>query len=347
MLAKCGVRGRNFRYQTMKSQTVPVIDIGAPGDRHEVAAQIDRACRNWGFFQIIDHGIEPPLFDKVRSETKKFFALPKRVKESLSRSRDNARGYYNRELTKNIRDMKEVFDFARTACTEQPENHPANRTPDGYNQWPEANLIPGFKPAMLEYYRACETVALSLLRTIAKGLGVAAEELTRDFENDHSSFVRLNYYPTTDPLAVDNEAGRATDTGHLGVHHHTDAGALTLLLQDNVGGLQVCRDGEWFAVDPVSDALVVNIGDVMQVWTNDLYRAPRHRVLASRGQGRYSIPFFYNPSYDAVYHPLDKLTSEESPARYSPINWGEFRHERQQGDYANYGVEIQISDFRT
>ena len=117
-------------------------------------------------------------------------------------------------------------------------------------------------------------------------------------------------------------------------------------MQDEVGGLQVYKGSRWFPVSPVDGALVVNIGDMVQVWSNDLYRAPLHRVTASAGKERYSVPFFFNPPYNTDYCPLAALTSQDNPPRYSRINWGDFRRQRQLGDYADFGHEIQIADFR-
>jgi isopenicillin N synthase-like dioxygenase len=135
-------------------------------------------------------------------------------------------------------------------------------------------------------------------------------------------------------------------TGQLGVHHHTDAGALTLLLQDHQPGLQVHRDGLWYLVEPRADALVVNIGDIVQVWSNDRYRAALHRVLANRDNERYSAPFFLNPASDAIYAPLPSACAS-APPRYRPIQWGAFRAARAAGDYADCGEEVQIAHFRT
>ena len=331
----------------MQNKSVPVIDITPLADdsprRSTTVAQIGAACRDWGFFQIIGHDVPEDLISGIWRQTKRFFALSTDDKNSVSRTKDNARGWFNRELTKNTRDMKEVFDLGFTSHPELPDDDQANWTRDGFNQWPNERLCPDFQPAMREYFRACEQVSSRLLEVIGEGLGVPPTYLIRDFVGESTSFLRLNYYPSQDPLHTEKQA---CATGHLGVHHHTDAGALTVLLQDQVGGLQVCLNGEWFPVDPVDDALVINIGDIVQVWSNDLYRAPVHRVLASGNRDRYSLPFFYNPSYDAEYAPLDTLTNEGSPARYRPINWGEFRLQRQQGDYANYGQENQISDYR-
>ena len=239
--------------------------------------------------------------------------------------------------------MKEVFDFGPTPHPELADDDPANGTQDGFNRWPDARLSPRFRPVMQEYFRSCERVAFAMLEAIARSLGVPPESLTRDFAGRHTSFIRLNYYPRRDPLVPEQSASA---TGHLGVHQHTDAGALTLLLQDDVRALEICVDGDWILVEPVRNALLINLGDMLQVWSNDQYPAPLHRVRASTNRERYSLPFFFNPASEAVYAPLPALTNEQSPPRYRAINWGTFRWKRQQGDYADYGTENQISDYR-
>jgi isopenicillin N synthase-like dioxygenase len=331
----------------MLAKQVPVIDISRLAGRsleHDATiTAIAAACREYGFFHITGHGIPTDLIERVWRETKRFFALPLDAKQAVSRSKENARGWYNRELTKNTRDMKEVFDFGHSPHPELPDDHPANRTQDGFNRWPDAHLCAGFRPAMQEYFRACERVAFTLLEAIAESLGVLPETLTRDFSGRHTSFVRLNHYPCHDPLRREQSA---STTGHLGVHHHTDAGALTILLHDEVNALEINLDRQWILVEPVIGALVVNIGDIVQVWSNDRYPAPVHRVRASTNRERYSLPFFFNPVYEAVYAPLAAVTNEQSPPRYRPITWGDFRWRRQQGDYADYGAENQISDYR-
>jgi isopenicillin N synthase-like dioxygenase len=331
----------------MPGQRIPVIDLkpldGGGLRREETIAAIGAACREYGLFHITGHGISSDLIEDVWRETKQFFALPADAKHAVSRSKENARGWYNRELTKNTRDMKEVFDFGPTPHPELADDDPANGTQDGFNRWPDARLSPGFRPVMQEYFRSCERVAFALLEAIAHSLGVPPEAFTRDFVGRHTSFVRLNHYPSHDPLIPEQSASA---TGHFGVHQHTDAGALTVLLQDDVSALEICLDGQWILVEPVIGALLVNLGDIIQVWSNDRYPAPLHRVRASTNRERYSLPFFFNPVSDAVYAPLAILTNEQSPPRYQAINWGTFRWKRQQGDYADYGTENQISDYR-
>lgn len=333
---------------------VPVIDIsalltadggGPEGARAEIAAAVDSACRQSGFFYLAGLGIGADLLDRVWAVTRWFFALPPEEKQVAARSEDNSRGYYDRELTKNQRDMKEVFDFGHVPDPALPEDHLDNRTEDGWNQWPRAPGSEEFKRALTEYYDACGRIALALLDVMAANLSDRNDVLLGDFHPEHTSFLRLNYYPVADPLAGDGSR-RSADSGHMGVHHHTDAGALTLLLQDDVAGLQIHHGGEWLPVDPIPGTVVVNTGDIVQVWSNDRYTAPLHRVVASRDRDRYSLPYFFNPRYGCRYAPLPGLLSKQDPAHYSPIHWGHFRKERQHGDYGDYGQEIQIADFR-
>lgn len=327
---------------------IPVIDIGDlrsgnDDGGHRAVDAIDRAAAEYGFFQIVGHGMSPVLIDSVWRQTRAFFAQDRDDKLRLSRTKDNSRGYYDRELTKRARDLKEVFDFAHVPYLDRPDDHPDNFAPvDGFNQWPED--LPGFTETMKAYLAACEDVARDLLHGFARALGVAPDRFDRFFDHRHTSFIRLNYYPLLDPLDED-EAGGVTALGDMALHHHSDAGAFTILLQDDVGGLQVEHDGAWIDVDSEPGAFVVNTGDMMQVWSNDRYRAALHRVRPMAGRERYSLPYFFNPSYDTDYAPL--VWTDDDPPRYRTINWGEFRQGRADGDYADYGEEIQIAQFRT
>lgn len=325
---------------------VPILDWPANGRLPAVTrAELDRACRESGFFYLRRHGLEA-LAAEAWQQTQWFFALPTPAKQAVARSEANSRGYYDRELTKNTRDMKEVFDFGAPARPDLPDDHPENRSQDGWNQWPTAAGGERFHAVMNRYFAACHALGLRLLEQLAMNLGAAPAPLLADFTPRHSSFLRLNYYPVRDPLSGAEVVQRADASGHMGVHHHTDAGALTLLLQDQVGGLQIMHAGAWLDVPPIEGTLVVNIGDIVQVWSNDAYQAPLHRVVASSGQDRYSLPYFLNPVYEANYAPLQLLAGVGQAPRYRPINWGEFRYQRQHGDYGDYGHEVQVADFR-
>jgi isopenicillin N synthase-like dioxygenase len=314
----------------MSTESIPVIDI-AELDDPATHATIDAACRHWGFFQVVRHGIDCALIAAVEQQMHAFFAQPLCVKRSISRTAENPWGYFDRELTKNTRDWKQVFDFGPADGIIQP-------------QWP--TRLPHFEPVMRAYYAACEALALRILGVLSTNLGMPATHLHRDFVHASSSFVRLNYYPVC-PTPERPDDLRTPHAGYLGVNHHTDSGALTLLLQDDQPGLEVYREGHWHGVEPRRDALVVNIGDIVQVWSNDRYHAALHRVTASGAAERFSVPFFLNPAYSAVYEPLPTTIDAAHPKRYRTINWGEFRARRVAGDYADLGDEVQISHYYT
>lgn len=306
---------------------VPVIDLAGPHE--QVVTDVARACAQWGFFQVTGHDVATDDVERVIATARAFFAAPRELKQAQLRSRDNPWGYYDRELTKEQRDRKEVFDIGPDAGAMPTDGGPF----EGSTPWPPAPAE--FEPVMREWYGRMEWLSDRLTALIGEGLGDSKGELQRAFTPAHTSYLRLNHYPAGDPLAA--ELGSVAE---LGIHHHTDAGALTVLLQDGVSGLQVYREGQWHDVEPTPGGFTINIGDMMQVWSNDHYQAPQHRVLAMDTNARISIPYFYNPAYGADIKPLVE------PARYRPLNWGEFRRRRADGDFATYGTEVQIAEWR-
>jgi isopenicillin N synthase-like dioxygenase len=311
---------------------------GDAGALERVARAIAAPCAEWGLFHVVGHGIPAAELARFEAAMRELFELPTAGKEAIRRTLGNAWGWYDAELTKNRRDWKEVFDYG----VERPAGAPAPAHSDGVNRWPEGR--PALREALLAHYQRCEGVARALLRALCAGLRVAPDALDSAF-TDHTSFQRLNrYVPCPDPAATD--APLLPERGRLAVHHHTDAGALTLLYQDEHAGLQVQRGEQLVLIEPVPGALTVNLGDMLQVWSNDHYRSPVHRVIASAAHTRLSAPFFWNPSYATTCAPLPALLRRGEPARYRPVSWAEFRDRRSAGDYADYGAEIQIADFR-
>ena len=329
------------------SESIPVIDVSPL--RHEGAGKaavfddIAGACTRWGFFQVVGHGISDDLAARVWRQAALFFALPHDEKLAISRSKENPHGYYDRELTKNARDLKEIFDFGPVPHPELPASHPKNHMAvDGGNQWPAA--LPDFQSTMIEHYQACEGLAFTLMEAFCRGLGAPRDRLKRHFERRHTSFARINYYPLDDPLEA-AQAASATPIGEMALQHHTDAGLLTVLMQDSESGLQIFADEEWIDVAPIDGALVINVGDMMQVWSNDRYRSALHRVIHRVKGDRFSLPFFFNPSYDTDCVPLIEAIMGDT-AHYRPVNWGTFRQLRADGDFDDYGKEVQLDDFR-
>jgi isopenicillin N synthase-like dioxygenase len=314
------------------SDFIPVIDIR---DLDSVAARtaIHQACTDWGFFQVTGHGMDPYVIEEIFAMSRAFFAQPSADKRRILRDADNPWGYYDKELTKNRLDWKEIYDFGPDAGD--------GRAP----RWPHGPLRQRFEPAVRACYDSCTALALRLLSVIASNLGVSPQVLARGFDHGaHTSFLRLNFYPR---YPVDNDDPVGLLLRPLGVGEHTDSGALTILLQDEHPGLEVLRNGRWHLVKPVAGALVINIGDIVQVWSNDRYEAALHRVVvANPTADRYTIPFFLNPSYETTYEPLPATVSSERPAAYRRIHWREFRSLRAAGDYADLGEEVQIHHYR-
>jgi len=300
---------------------VPVIDFQSP--RVQLREDLAWACANWGIFHIVNHPISAALTVGVADASAAFFAQPLGAKQALSRTLENPWGYYDRELTKNLRDRKEIFDVGPDFTVPWPA-HPGN-----------------FRTAVEAFSIACYELGLTLLEQLGDILGNQGDTLRAAFEPRHSSFTRLNYYPVADALANSD----AKPAGPLGISRHTDAGGLTLLLQDEVSGLQAYHNG-WRDVAPVPGALTVNLGDMLQVWSNDRFRAPLHRVRASVDRDRYSIAFFMNPARECVVEPLLPPVVTSARPHYRAVPWSEFRDLRAQGDYGDYGEEVQIAHYR-
>ncbi|KAH9608401.1 hypothetical protein KSS87_011294 [Heliosperma pusillum] len=321
---------------SVQDQDIPVINISSPLT-NQVIRDIKEACQKWGFFQIIGHGVPPEKRHKVELTARQFFALPPEEKNKVCRNECNPLGYYDSEHTKNVRDWKQIFDFTVLDPTKVPASHLIQDEDiiELRNQWP---LYPShFRAACEEYTQEMVTLSFMLLELIALSLGLSSDRLSGYFK-DHASFVRINYYPSCPfPHLA------------LGVGRHKDSGALTVLAQDDVGGLEVKRktDGEWIPVKPIPDAYIINVGDVIQVWSNDRYESVEHRVKVNPEKERLSIPFFFNPSHYVMVKPLDELFDKQENAKYKGYNYGKFYTRRRLSDFKKLSAEnVQIHHFR-
>ncbi len=309
---------------------VPTIDIGQPAAAK--LAEVDRACRDHGFFLLEGHGLDD-LIERTFLQAERFFSAPSRVKEGIRRSEEQPLGWYDRELTKRYRDCKEVFDYME----------PRGPIGMGRNRWPEN--LPGFRESQDEFFEAFSKLAAETMRLIHSALATPGEAMEAHQGSSLTSTVRLNYYPVDDPVPRDERVD-LPELGETALGYHTDPGVLTLLLQDATGGLQAhsTRDG-WIDVPPGGGKVVVNLGDSLQVWSNDRYRAAVHRVVPMTQKGRYSIPYFYNPALDSVIQPIPAL-DDQSP-RYRPFTWREFIQARVDDNFSDLGAEdTQAGHFR-
>ncbi|MCL6707686.1 isopenicillin N synthase family oxygenase [Pseudomonas sp. R2.Fl] len=297
---------------------LPVIDISGlssadPVERKAVAAALRSACIDKGFFYCAGHGIPQGLIDAVFEETRKFFAQPVEAKlevEKSKRSKCN-RGYEilgGQTLEAGAPpDRKEGYYIG----LELPEDHPsvvAGLFNCGPNVWPHG--LPGFRPTMLAYQAAMQELGNRLMLAIALSLDLP-EDYFDGYQIEPLSTLRLLHYPPQRPDAPKNEKGAGA---------HTDWGAITLLLQDEVGGLQVFDKNEetWIHADPLPGTFVVNLGDAMARWTNDLYKSTLHRVVNASSRERYSVPFFYDgaPNFEVSCIPTCLKPGEEP--KYKP-----------------------------
>ena len=304
---------------------LPVIDLEpllTSGDKgaRKVAREIGAACRDQGFFYMVNHGVSPALRTAAYAASAAFFALPEAQKQTVSyfNSAHN-RGYTpvgGESLDPQIRpDAKETFNIGREPTLDDTDL--AAGTPfHGPNQWPD---LPGFRATMLEYYAALRSLGVVLHRAFARDLGLAPDFFDRHIDLP-MAILRLLHYPP--------HPGQF-DGSQYGAAPHTDYGNLTILDQDDVGGLEVrARDGSWIAAAPIADSYVCNVGDCLMRWSNDIYVSTPHRVVNRGGRERYSIAFFFDPNADAEVACLPDCATADRPARYPPIRGAEYLRER-------------------
>ncbi len=308
---------------------VPVIDLSSPSDAS--IAALDVACRDHGFFLISGHGADD-LIKQTWRETERFFDGGPAVTEPLRRSEANPMGFFDRELTKRKRDHKAVFDYL----------DPTTPSRDSWNQWPDN--LPGFREAMVDLHTAFTALAHQTLGLLHQILALGPESRQQMSFDAANSSVRLNHYPVGDPVPESERVG-LIELGETALGYHTDPGTITLLLQDDTGGLQTeARDGSWIDVPPAPGTIVVNLADAVQVQTNDRWRAAVHRVVPMTSDRRFSIPYFGNPARHAVIGPLPELASEP---RYRAFDWSDFMAARTADNFADIAAEdAQITDYR-
>ena len=304
---------------TPVGQTVAVVDLvdltavradpELTGDEARAVSQaIDRSCRELGFFRLTGHGIDPSLIDRLTTESQAFFDRPDDLKAEIAMTTAGAawRGWFpvRGEITSGRPDRKEGLYVGEEHPADDPRVvagtplHGANRFPDG-----------PLGPAVLEYLAAIRPVADLVMRAIAVGLGLPARWFEEHLTTEPTQLFRVFHYPAL----PDNDS-----SDEYGVGTHTDYGLLTLLLQDDRGGLEVRRpSGDWIDVPAEPGVLVCNLGDMLDRLTEGRYRSTPHRVRNTSGRSRLSFPYFFDPSWEAevVALPLDGTPPADDAAR--------------------------------
>jgi isopenicillin N synthase-like dioxygenase len=318
------VLAENLRGRRVRADEIPLIDFGAflkgdAAEKKQVARAIGHACEEIGFFYIRNHGVERALRDTAIVEMKRFFALPQVEKDKISvRHSPVHRGYYgsgeeNLDPGKQRQggDLKEGINIGRDLGPDDPDVK-AGRPLHGANQWP-ANL-PGWKDAMNAYYAAMVALGKQMMSSFAVALDMQADHFEKDLTKPMTTLRLLHYPPQQGTITEDQ----------LGCGAHTDFGCFTMLWQDQVGGLQVrSGKGEWIDATPIPDTYVVNVGDMMARWTNDRFASTFHRVINASGAERYSMPFFFDPNFDAEVRCLPTCLRPGERPRYAPTSGGQ------------------------
>jgi len=303
---------------------IPLVNLAASVD--DCAAAIGRACREHGFFYIREHGVSEDLQSRLALLSEQFFAWPESRKMQLAMVHGGLawRGYFpvGGELTSGEPDLKEGIYFGAELGPEHPLVQA--KTPlHGANLFPD---IPGFKSAVLDYIQSLTELGHRLMQLISLSLGLEPSYFYQRYTNDPLVLLRLFHYPAEpDPTAVTRRP--------WGVGEHTDYGLLTILKQDQQGGLQVKSLGTWLEAPPLPGTFVCNIGDMLDRMTGGLYQSTPHRVRNVSGKSRYSVPFFFDPHVAAVVQAIDvaRAPHDDGDERWDKANVHSFA-----GTYGDY-----------
>ncbi|KAI3734226.1 hypothetical protein L6452_13690 [Arctium lappa] len=281
-------------------------------ERASCASEICKASAEWGFFQIVNHGISLELLRKMRVKQMELFKAPFERK-AASGLLDNSYRWGNRTATcPNQLSWCEAFHVPITKISDD-------------TCYGEFNSL---REVMQEYAGAMQELAKSIAGVLVTNMGVK-RGAWEDKCNASTCFLRLNRYP---PCPISPEV--------FGLVPHTDSDFLTILHQDeHVGGLQLMKDSKWVAVKPNPDALVVNIGDLFQAWSNDVYKSVEHKVTVNKEVERHSIAYFLCPSYESFIG-----CCEEESSIYKKFTFGEYRSQIQR-DVKDYGHKVGLPRF--
>jgi isopenicillin N synthase-like dioxygenase len=308
--------------------SLPIIDVASLAtdslEKQLTAAQIDAACRQSGFFYVTGHGVDVGLQQQLQALAREFFARPTAEKMQIEMSRGGKawRGYFRvgDELTSGRPDQKEGLYFGKELVTDHPLVQ-GGAPLHGPNLFPE---VPArLRAIVLEYMTALTELGQRLMGGIALGLGLPECYFADHGTCDPLTLFRIFNYPP--PASLDL----------WGVGEHTDYGLLTILLQDDVGGLEVKSKATWVPAPPLPGSFVCNIGDMLDRMTRGVYRSTPHRVRNVSGRDRMSFPFFFDPNFFADARPIDLPSGETAPDDRGN-RWDQSSVHIFQGTYGDY-----------
>lgn len=307
------------------TEEIPILDIspalnGAPGGMEAVASQLRQITQTIGFFYLKGHGVSPDLVERVFAQSRLLHALPAEEKAKIAhRFTDSFQsGYVAPATPRSASANVDIIEKAKPnllakflVTLERAKEHPDYKP---MNVWPES--LPDFKDIVSEYHAAILKLGRSFLPIWAASLGMPKDYFDPFFGHPHLTLSLLNYPPQKKTLG-DRQYG-------LAPHH--DNSFMTFLAQSNVPGLAVrMPSGHWKLVENIPGTFLVNTGNVITRWTNELYLSTKHRVINTAEVDRYSIPVFFGPSGDALIDCIPTCKSDDNPAKHSPITYRQLR----------------------
>lgn len=348
-----------------KTLTIPVVDFAgwtsnnSLEHRRAIAHKLIEACQNVGFVYITNHQISPEQLAEAFQWSRKLFDLKleqkmlaphpsgftvhrgyswpglEKVSNAMGDEEDAA------ELTKDMRqisDIKESYEIGSEGNKDQP------------NQWLPEDVLPGFRRFMTDFYWECHKTAMSIMSAMALGVGLEDEKHFVPTHPGHNNQLRLLHYPPVPAASIESQ-----NSTRMGAH--SDWGSITMVFQDDCGGLQIqnpTKPGEFIDVPPLKDAVVMNIGDLMMRWSNDTLKSSVHRVTLPPKQdrftgdermtrARYSIPYFVSPEGPTVVECLPSCIDEKHPVKYKPIRWNDYMLMRASMHYEAPPEEAAVS----
>ncbi|KAK2989703.1 hypothetical protein RJ640_012924 [Escallonia rubra] len=274
----------------------------------ELCREMVTASEKWGFFKLVDHGVAVEIIENMKVRLNEIFDLPMEQKLKGARSASLPLGYcatnpdYGQnlpwaEIIQLLESPQQVLGFTAKVFGDQ---HKA------------------YSDAMIAYMDALDKLGMTIFKMLAHGLGLRDDFFTKNFEEKEATMIRINRYP---PCPLPEKC--------LGLGSHSDPHTLTILLQDEVGGLQVLKDDNtWVGIRPVPNSFVINIGDTLEAWTNGRLKSVVHRAVVNKKKNRLSVAYFMSPTATATIDcPPQLMDPETNPRRFVPFTWGDFRRE--------------------
>ncbi|KAF5739672.1 flavonol synthase/flavanone 3-hydroxylase-like [Tripterygium wilfordii] len=290
--------------EAIEGLTVPVISLSQPHD--VLVKEVSRACSEWGFCLITDHGIPESLIQRLQMVGQEFFKLPQKEKEAYANDPSNGKFEgYGTKMTKNHDDKVEWLDYFFHLMS------PPSKV--NYSFWPQKPS--SYRETTEEYNKEILRVTDELLQLLSEGMGLEGNVLKSHLGGEDIEVeMKINMYPPCpQPQLV------------LGVEPHTDMSAITILVPNDVPGLHVWKDEKWVAVNYLPNALLVHIGDQVEILSNGKYKSVLHRSIVNKDRMRMSWAVFCAPPHEALIGPVPALVDDQNPEKYSTKTFAEYR----------------------